>query len=99
MGAENGAPKREDGDDAYLEIDIWQNWNLYNNQICQRVGILKIDELSAAKTQLEDLDNATKLQRTIGQEAKCGESFFLKCKVKGDKGKEHFNKFNMDLLK
>lgn len=88
---------REEGDDAYLEVQVWLNWT--NSKICQRVATIKIDELANKDISLEDLDKNVKLQRTDGNKLYCGEAFFLQCKVKGEKGKEHFKKFKLEMIK
>jgi len=92
-----GTKAREEGDDASMEVNVWLNWN--NSKICQRVATVKIDELADKETSMEDLDKKVKLQRTDGNRLYCGEAFFLQFKVKGEKGKDHFRKFSMDMLK
>lgn len=91
------AAQRAEGDDAYMEVQVWLNWN--NRHVCQRVATVKVDSLFASDVSLEDLDKQLKLQRTDGDKMYCGEAFFLQFKVKGEKGRDHFKNFKFDLLK
>lgn len=59
--AEAEAPKREEDDDAYLEIAVKLKWAVGNE--VNELATIKVEKYEAMDTSIEDLDKAVKLVR------------------------------------
>merc|ERR1711937_470511 len=68
--AEADAPKREEDDDAYLEVSVKLKWDVGNET--NEIAALKFEKYEAKDTSIEDLDKLQKLVRCREDQSYCG---------------------------